>query len=73
MSLLPDSNWRVLTEPDYKSGAINHYAKKALNVFVMAELYFTFNLIAKDICFISYSCMFVVVSLSSQTITGDYT
>jgi hypothetical protein len=39
----------------------------------MAGLYFTFNLIAKDICFISYSCMFVVVSLSSQTITGDYT
>ena len=29
MSLLPDSNWRVLTDPDYKSGAINHYAKKA--------------------------------------------
>ena len=29
MSLLPDSNWRVLTEPDYKSGAIGHYAKKA--------------------------------------------
>ena len=29
LSLLPDSNWRVLTEPEYKSGAINHYAKKA--------------------------------------------
>lgn len=29
LSLLPDSNWRVLTDPDYKSGAINHYAKKA--------------------------------------------
>lgn len=29
MSLLSDSNQRVLTDPDYKSGAINRYAKKA--------------------------------------------
>ena len=30
MSLLSDLNQRVLTDPDYKSGAIDHYAKKAI-------------------------------------------
>ena len=30
LSLRPDSNQRVLTDPDYKSGAINHYATKAV-------------------------------------------
>ena len=29
MSLLSDSNQRVLTDPHYKCGAIDHYAKKA--------------------------------------------
>ena len=31
MSLLSDSNQRVLTDPDYKSGAINRYAMRAIS------------------------------------------
>ena len=70
LSLLSDSNQRPR---DYKSRALANWAKEALNVFVKVDSCYIINLIAKDICFISYSCMFVVVSLSSQTITGDYT
>lgn len=31
VSPLPDSNQRVPKNPDYKSGAIDHYAKRAKN------------------------------------------
>ena len=44
-----------------------------LSVFVKAASFSRSILIAKDICYISYSCMFVVTSLSSQTLTGDNT
>jgi hypothetical protein len=40
---------------------------------VMADTFYSDNLKAKDICYISYSCKFVPFSLSSLTITAEWT
>ena len=40
---------------------------------VKADSFFRTNLMVKDICYISYSCMFVATSLSSPTFTADCT